>query len=100
MFGEAPFWIQKFREMYNQHRPYRELDKIVGNDSTVFQAWIRHPLYDDYWQALELSAAQYQRIELPILTITGHYDGDQPGAMTYYRDHMKFGTRIRRSAAS
>ena len=29
---------------------------------------------------------------MPILTITGHYDADQPGAMTYYRNHMKYGS--------
>jgi len=26
---------------------------------------------------------------VPILTITGHYDDDQPGAMEYYRQHMR-----------
>ena len=31
---------------------------------------------------------QYDRIDIPILTITGHYDDDQPGAMEYYRKHM------------
>ncbi len=34
----------------------------------------------------------YRRITVPILTITGHYDGDQTGAMTYYRRHMEYGT--------
>jgi putative CocE/NonD family hydrolase len=33
----------------------------------------------------------YKRIDIPILTITGHYDGDQPGAMTYYLRHMQYG---------
>src|SRR5690606_37524511 len=31
----------------------------------------------------------YDGIEIPILTITGHYDGDQPGAFHYYRQHMR-----------
>jgi hypothetical protein len=34
----------------------------------------------------------YKRIDVPILTITGHYDGDQRGAMSYYREHMKYGS--------
>ena len=34
----------------------------------------------------------YKRISIPILTITGHYDGDQAGAMTFYRRHMQYGT--------
>jgi hypothetical protein len=31
---------------------------------------------------------QFQKITLPILTITGQYDGDELGALTYYRDHL------------
>jgi hypothetical protein len=34
----------------------------------------------------------YKRIDVPILTITGHYDGDQRGAMSYYGEHMKYGS--------
>jgi len=29
---------------------------------------------------------------MPILTITGYFDGDQPGAMRYYAEHMRYGT--------
>ncbi len=39
-----------------------------------------------------LSAEQYAKLDLPILTITGHYDGDQVGALTYYRNHMRLGS--------
>jgi putative CocE/NonD family hydrolase len=35
---------------------------------------------------------QFARIDIPILTITGHYDGDQTGAMHYYHDHMRYGS--------
>src|SRR5260370_29770208 len=31
-------------------------------------------------------------MNVPILTITGHYDGDQPGAFTFYKRHMQYGT--------
>ena len=31
---------------------------------------------------------QFKKITLPILTITGQYDGDELGAMTFYRDHI------------
>jgi hypothetical protein len=92
LFGESSFWIEKFRELYLNHRPYKDLDKIVGNESTVFQKWLAHPTFDAYWQKLDITPEQYKKINIPILTITGHYDVDQPGAMAYYRDHMKYGT--------
>jgi putative CocE/NonD family hydrolase len=91
LFGESSFWIQKFRELYLAHRPYSELDKIVGNTSTVFQKWIAHPTADAYWDAMSPTPDQYQKMAVPILTITGHYDGDQAGAMSYYKEHMQFG---------
>ena len=92
LFGESPFWIEKFREMYLQHRPYKELDQIVGNPSPTFQTWVSHPAVDSYWQSLAIAPDQYRAIHIPILTITGSYDGDQTGAFTYYRSHMKYGT--------
>jgi uncharacterized protein len=91
LFGESGFWIQKFRAMYLGQRPFNTLDQIVGNTTTVFQKWLQHPAYDSYWQSMAPTREQYARINVPILTITGDYDADQPGAMSYYREHMKYG---------
>ncbi len=88
LFGEQAFWIEKFRQMYLNKRPFRELDQIVGNGNTHFQTWMAHPAPDAYWDRMALTTEEYDRIDLPILTITGHYDGDQPGALYYYRQHM------------
>lgn len=92
LFAESPFWIEKFHERYVQNLPFKDLDKIVGNTSTHFQDWLKHPVPDAYWEAMDPSIDQFARINIPILTITGHYDGDQPGAMQYYRMHMKYGS--------
>ncbi len=92
LFGESSFWIEKFRQLYLEHRAFKDLDAIVGNPSPIFQQWIAHPASDSLWGTLSLTPEQYKAIHIPILTITGHYDGDQPGAMTYYRNHMKYGT--------
>ena len=92
LFSEGAFWTDKFMEIYTKHLPYKDLDKVVGNLSTVFQKWIEHPTPDAFWMSMVPSAEQYAKLSLPILTITGHYDDDQPGAMTYYRNHMKYGS--------
>ena len=92
LFAESSFWIQKFRKMYMEHLPFRNLDQVVGNTSTHFQTWLAHPALDAYWEAMAPGAEQYAKMNLPILTITGHYDGDQLGAMEYYRRHMRYGS--------
>lgn len=92
LFGDSSFWTAKAREYYEGHLAFREFDRIAGNPSPVFQKWLEHPIPDAYYDAMAPSPEQYKRIQLPILTITGDYDGDQPGAFTYYKRHMEYGT--------
>ncbi len=88
IMNDPAFWIEKFQEYYTHYRPYKELDEIVGNASTCFQTWVSHPTPDEYWDKMAFPAERYDQVDIPILTITGHYDDDQPGAMEYYRKHM------------
>ena len=92
LFGSSSFWASKAREMYMAHSAFQSYDQVVGNPSAVFQKWVAHPVPDAYYDAMAPSPEQYKKISLPILTITGHYDGDQPGALTYYKRHMQYGT--------
>jgi putative CocE/NonD family hydrolase len=92
LFGEAGYWSGKFRQRYEEHVPFRKLDALVGNPSPHFQKWIEDRRPGAYLDAMVPTPGQYARIDVPILTITGHYDGDQPGAMAYYRRHMQHGS--------
>ncbi len=91
-FGNDAYWNAKAREMYKAHSAFDEYDKLVGNPSAIFQKWLQHPTPDGYYDAMVPSPEQYQKLSLPILTITGHYDGDQPGAFTFYKRHMQYGS--------
>ena len=91
LFGSSGFWSSKAREMYMTHSAFQDFDKLVGNFSTVFQKWLKHPTPDAYYDAMVPSPEQYKKMSVPILTITGHYDGDQPGAFTFYKRHMQYG---------
>ena len=92
LFGAGAFWGAKSREYYDGHLAFKEFDRIAGNPSAVFQKWLQHPIPDAYYDAMVPTPEEYKRIQFPILTITGHYDGDQPGAFTYYKRHMEYGT--------
>ncbi|WP_399084558.1 CocE/NonD family hydrolase [Streptomyces sp. BBFR2] len=71
-------------------RPYRDLDvAAVGRRLPAFQEWLDHPALDAYWAGLAPTRSQYERITVPVLTITGQYDDDQLGALTYYERHVR-----------
>jgi putative CocE/NonD family hydrolase len=97
LFNESRFWSRKFEDLYRAHRPFRELDQVVGNSSTVFQTWLAHPTVDTYWKAMNATPEQLAATDLPILTVTGYYDGDQGGALTWYREHMRHGSATARA---
>jgi putative CocE/NonD family hydrolase len=88
LFGDQKFWRTKFLDAYKKHIPFRSLDSFVGNPSANFQRILKHPTADAYYDAMVPTPEQFQKIALPILTITGQYDGDELGALTFYRDHM------------
>src|SRR5262249_38311372 len=81
-----------YRNWYEAARPLRDLDKVTGNPSVIFQEWLAHPEVDDYWNAYNPTAEQYAQLQIPILTITGSYDDDQLGALTHYREYMRNAT--------
>ncbi|MGB2591897.1 MAG: CocE/NonD family hydrolase [Candidatus Acidiferrum sp.] len=91
-FGDGAYWGAKALEYYDKHLAFKNYDTVAGNPSGVFQKWMQNPVPDSYYDQMVPSSKDYARIEIPILTITGDYDGDQPGAFTYYKKHMKYGT--------
>jgi putative CocE/NonD family hydrolase len=92
LFGEFGFWGDKQVDLYKDHRALSELDEIAGNTSTFYQTWMENLNPGPYWDQALPQEEHYRQVEIPILTITGHYDGDQKGAIQYYREHMRWGS--------
>lgn len=90
LFSDGGFWKQKFTEWVRSGRPFRELDEVVGLPFPSWKEILDHPEVDDYWEAMIPVREDYARITIPVLTVTGHYDADQGGAMMYYREFMQY----------
>lgn len=88
LFADQKFWRTKFLDAYKKHVPFKSLDSFVGNPSINFQRVIKHPTVDAYYDAMVPTREQFQKINIPVLTITAQYDGDELGALSYYRDHL------------
>lgn len=91
------YWGEKFREWMESGAAFKDLDSLLGLPSEIFQEWVSHPRPDAYWDSCNPTSEQYSRISIPILTITGCYDNNQPGALAHYQEHMRNATAEARS---
>jgi uncharacterized protein len=88
-WNRAPFWGRRFREALEAGLPFEALDGFLDHPSDVFQEWLTHPCQDAFWDEFNPTDEQYNRLRLPVLTITGSHDDDQPGALEHYRRHLR-----------
>ncbi len=93
LFNTPAFWSSAEWQQVTTGRPFQDLEDLTGVKGTVFRTWIAHPREDAFWQAITPRPDHYARLRIPILTITGHYDDDQKGALTYYDRHMANGPK-------
>jgi len=97
-FLDTDFWNARTREHFEQGRAYSLLRDFAGDRAATFSEWAGHPQLDSYWDEYVPSPQQYAALELPVLTITGNYDADQVGALTFYRNHMRYGSAAAKAA--
>jgi uncharacterized protein len=86
---DLTYWVPRFASRLANHIPYRHLDSFSGNPSPLFQKWVEHSTFDSYYDGMLPSPDQYRRIDMPVLSISGFYDGSQIGVLEYYKNHMK-----------
>lgn len=86
-FADSNFWRKLWRERFEAGVSFRSLAQELGGNWPQLGEWIDRietHWFDDYMP----TDAQLAVIDMPILTITGSYDDDQPGALAHYRRHM------------
>jgi uncharacterized protein len=89
-FDNLEHWNNSYKKWYKSGLPFNKLDSIEGRNSVIFQRWISHPSFDSFWQNMIPYKNDYSKINIPVLTITGYYDSDQPGALNYFKQHHLF----------
>lgn len=70
-----------------RHLPLREIPAFTKEVAPYWQEWLNHPAYDEYWERTDV-AAQADRIEVPLLHITGWFDN-------FLRGHLDLNEAIR-----
>ena len=96
------YWAGKMLEQYAAYRPFRELDDAIGiaqddwwmtddrgQKLSFMKMWLDHVGDELFNLAAEPKSQDYARMDFPVLTATGYFDDDQPGALRYYRGHVR-----------
>jgi putative CocE/NonD family hydrolase len=74
---------------YRSGKPYRDLGRAQNRSSPLFRRWLSHPSYDRYWQKMLPVGAEFARIDLPILTMSGYGGPAEVGALHYFTQHLR-----------
>ena len=96
LFADGEFWGALWRERFTTGQPFSNLERALGGEQTSLREWLRHPAVDEYLDRMTPTAEQFKALDIPILTITGSYDDDQPGALEYYRNFMRVASAAQR----
>lgn len=83
-------WNTLKNTWYKTGVAYNKLDSLDGEVNKLWNTYMQHPSYDDYWKKMIPYKEEFAKIDIPILTITGYYDDSQRGAMYYYNQHHKY----------
>lgn len=87
---QGPHWNELYEKWFQQGSTYRSLDTLLGRPNKVFHRWLDHSVYDTFWQSMIPYKEEFTKIDIPILSTTGYYDGGQIGEMYYYRELFKY----------
>lgn len=97
IFGDAAFWTALWRARFEKGEAFSTLPGIFGGEQKTLTEWIAHPAIDAWYDSYAPTPEQFRALDMPILTITGSYDGDQPGAFAFYKTHMKLAAPAQRA---
>lgn len=90
LFSDEQKWLSLYNSYYKSGAAFNTLDSIYGEANPIFQEWLKHPSFDDFWKSRMPNQQDFAKIDIPILTITGYFDADQRGAMYYFNEHNKY----------
>lgn len=87
-FSDLAYQTDAFERLLKTGRSQADLPTELGLSLPAFGDWIEHPAIDDWWRARSPTPAQYAAIDIPVLTITGQWDGAQSSALEHRQRHL------------
>jgi putative CocE/NonD family hydrolase len=82
-------WRALDQKWYRSGRRYRDLGRLYGKHNPIFIRWLNHPSYDRFWQKMVPYREQYAKVNIPVLTMTGYFAGNEPGDLYNFTQHHR-----------
>jgi len=84
-------WCQALdAKWYASGKPFRDLPRLAGRPSEIFERWLSHPAYDEYWRRLVPTPREFAHLDIPVLSMSGYYSPGQAGALFYFSQHNHY----------
>lgn len=90
LYNDNERWNKLYATWYEKGIAYRSLDSLDGLPNNEFKKRLDHPNYDSFWQDMMPYKEDFSKINIPVLSTTGYYDGGQIGALYYLKQHYKY----------
>jgi uncharacterized protein len=95
--GDAAGWARELAEVYRRHGSALEIAQRAGVTRPTFERVLRDPFYAMRAMTFLPTEDELRRIDLHILSSTGHYDSTHPGTVYHFQQHERFGTPAARA---
>ena len=89
-YNDYERWNNLKQKYYQEGAAYRSMDSLDGTPNPFYIKQLDHPTYDEYWQSMTPYKSDFAKINIPVLTTTGYYDGGQLGSLHYLKEHYKY----------
>ncbi|MDT9598381.1 CocE/NonD family hydrolase [Sphingosinicella rhizophila] len=89
-YNDGQFWQTEFLRFLESGQPFRKMAEFFGLPAKPYEDWMEHPMQDEYWDRANPTPEQFANLTIPVLSMCGVYDGDQPGTLEFHRQHLKY----------
>ena len=89
-FADADYIQQQQLQFMESGKPFSQIDTFFGFERDFFDVWLAHPQRDEFWDDANPTPEQLARLTIPVLSLCGMYDGDQPGTLEFHRQHLQY----------
>lgn len=77
-------------EKFHRYLPLIDLDKAIGTRNELWQKYVTHSSYDDFWEAISIRD-KHQKINIPVYMMGGWYDNYPGAAFSSYKKLVEHG---------